>query len=540
MISVAADGNGKPVLNVQSSQAFTEPLVEFLIDVRFGNAELVRDYSLLLDPARGPPALTAHAAAETATEALPLAQPAAPEIPHIALRPVSAPAGAAPQIVLATHPVADGIETQHRVVAHETLRSIVRGAGARTEAEQQRLMMAIFQANRSAFGGNINRMYSGALIKIPTAAELQAFNDSDLEREFRAQMSDWRKGARPVSRRAVARASQPPALREAPAPDPQVLAVAAAMTKLEDEVQLLQHNLDQTNRQLAMAAARVDNIERRAAQSRSTARPAAPQLKPAGHSPFNAMVWGLALLGGGLAYAWKRFLAHQRQPRDSEPAEQATIETAAADFSDRHLAIKQTEAYTVSESASEPARYAQPSRDSAVAATARKDEDATLEIGPVGASAIDPVEVRGAGREGLSDTLVLETLEPRTAPATDTELDYNLSDLDGRALHVEMPGSLHEHVVVVERRKNIVNTLRSAIQRDPTRNDLRMKLLETLYSAAATNLRAFKEVVREVSSRPERLNQAEWEQVMAMGRQIAADDALFAEPSATVKIADCA
>ena len=69
----------------------------------------------------------------------------------------------------------------------------------------------------------------------------------------------------------------------------------------------------------------------------------------------------------------------------------------------------------------------------------------------------------------------------------------------------------------------------AAIQRDPTRNDLRMKLLETLYTTAATNLHAFKQVARDLASQPESLKSGEWEQVIAMGRQIAADDALFAE-----------
>ncbi len=103
-----------------------------------------------------------------------------------------------------------------------------------------------------------------------------------------------------------------------------------------------------------------------------------------------------------------------------------------------------------------------------------------------------------------------------------------------------MPGSLHEHVVVVERRKNVVDTLMAAIQRDPTRYDLRMKLLETLYSAASTNLRAFKEVVRDLARHPERLKAGEWDQIVAMGRHIAADDTLFADRTTDEKVADCA
>ena len=58
-ISVGTDAAGKPVLNVHSTDAFTEPLVEFVVDVRSGGDHLVRDYALLLDPARVAPAAIA-------------------------------------------------------------------------------------------------------------------------------------------------------------------------------------------------------------------------------------------------------------------------------------------------------------------------------------------------------------------------------------------------------------------------------------------------------------------------------------------------
>jgi hypothetical protein len=103
-----------------------------------------------------------------------------------------------------------------------------------------------------------------------------------------------------------------------------------------------------------------------------------------------------------------------------------------------------------------------------------------------------------------------------------------------------MPGTLREQAVFVERRKNVIDSLMAAIQKDPTRIDLRMKLLETLYEAAAKNLRAFKDVAQDTVRHPERISAADWEQIMAMGRQIAADDALFAEAAGDDKVADCA
>src|SRR5271170_3164683 len=47
---VTQDSQGRPVLAVRSSEAFTEPLVNFVVDLRWHNGELVRQYTLLLDP----------------------------------------------------------------------------------------------------------------------------------------------------------------------------------------------------------------------------------------------------------------------------------------------------------------------------------------------------------------------------------------------------------------------------------------------------------------------------------------------------------
>src|SRR5450631_1520512 len=47
---VTQDSQGRPVLAVRSTEAFTEPLVNFLVDVHWRYGELVRQYTLLLDP----------------------------------------------------------------------------------------------------------------------------------------------------------------------------------------------------------------------------------------------------------------------------------------------------------------------------------------------------------------------------------------------------------------------------------------------------------------------------------------------------------
>jgi len=124
-----------------------------------------------------------------------------------------------------------------------------------------------------------------------------------------------------------------------------------------------------------------------------------------------------------------------------------------------------------------------------------------------------------------------------------TKLDYNLVDLDLTAQHVNMPSVLHERAVVKERRTNLVDVLKRAVEREPDRRDLRMKLLETYYAAAAANRQAFLEVVQKLARDRDRLGEGEWDKIALMGRQIAADTALFSGDSEAEddnKLADCA
>ncbi len=548
MISVGTDASGAPVLNVQSSQAFTEPLVEFLIDVRSGKQELLRDYSLLLDPARATPTVSAAASAVSNEAPAPEQQTPSLEISNIALASARISPPAPAQIVLAADPVAVHAEAQYRVVANDTLRGIARHAGARSEAEQQRMMLAIFLSNRDAFAGNINRLHSGALIKIPSAAEIQVFDSADVEREIRAQMTAWQSRGRPPTPRALAPlalASSEPVVARAPATaGPDLSAMLTAMNRLEGRVQYLQQSLEETSRQLASATARVGDVPQRTRQqaeqagSGSAVRVTSAPAKV----PMGGALAGLAALLGALAYGWRRFRSDRSVARKPASAEEPTIEVPVLHAISVGLASPKSErieAYSVTESALDAPAAAASGGASAPAAESA-DPGATAEMTQVVDINVDTVEEQGPYGSDDVDTVVMESLEPNTGDATSTVLDYNLADLDGRAQHVEMPGTLRDQVVVVERRKNVVDTLMAALQRDPTRHDLRMKLLETLYTAAATNLRVFKEVVRDLARHPERIKGDDWEQVMLMGRQIAPDDPLFADQPADEKIADCA
>jgi FimV-like protein len=72
-----------------------------------------------------------------------------------------------------------------------------------------------------------------------------------------------------------------------------------------------------------------------------------------------------------------------------------------------------------------------------------------------------------------------------------------------------------------------VDVLNGAVKREPNRRDLRMKLLETYYAAAATSRQGFLQLAQSLAGEREHMSDGEWNKIAGMGRQIAADNDLF-------------
>src|SRR6266404_1511200 len=209
---VTEDSQGRPVLAVRSTDSFTEPAVNLLVDLHWSHGELVRQYTLLLDPAGFASALPASIESKV---------PAAPSIPAVPTVPAAPPVGtpiaeSKIQTVArqadppAGQPDADAERTVRKtthikVGPKATLRGVAWRVGERSESDLQRMMIAIFRANPNAFDGNINRLHRGAVLTIPSRAEAAAISQADAKREVHAQMTTWR--ARTIAARSAVAAT---------------------------------------------------------------------------------------------------------------------------------------------------------------------------------------------------------------------------------------------------------------------------------------------------------------------------------------------
>ena len=226
------NADGKSVLRVTSSQPLSEPFVKFLVQVMWPNGRLMRDYSVLFDPAKFSPQTAAAASA-------------------------SAPASAE--------------SAQYTTTARDTLWEIA--AKARNGGSVQQTMLAIQALNPDAFiNGNINRLKTGQVLRLPSAEQSVQLPLAKAINEVASQNADWRNGRRtvPLPQQLDATGRKPVQTPAATAVQPDALSLvsgeagkgAAGDAKaLSDKLALTQESLDSSRRENAELQSRMQDLQ---------------------------------------------------------------------------------------------------------------------------------------------------------------------------------------------------------------------------------------------------------------------------------------
>lgn len=205
---VTQDAAGRPVLQVSSRQPVTEPFVTFLIEVNWSRGQLLREYTVLLDPplfaptdepryvqpapARQAPVVTQPAqmpAQPTPQPTAVLPQPAPAPMEPLP-RPAPTTTSPAPQPEYPdVYPVSAG--DYGPVIRNETLWSIASRLRPDTSVDINQMMIAVFRENPGAFAGNINILREGAILRIPDLSAIHAISKSEAFADARSQIDQW-------------------------------------------------------------------------------------------------------------------------------------------------------------------------------------------------------------------------------------------------------------------------------------------------------------------------------------------------------------
>jgi pilus assembly protein FimV len=597
---VSRDVKGNPVLVIRSTDSFTEPVVNLLVDLRWHNGEVIRQYSLLLDPTRFPAATQVAAAVRSSV--VPLATLVAP-----APAETDTLAGAATPIASADATASPAARTTRstthvKIGAKATLRGVAWRVGARSDSDLKKTMLAIFRANPNAFEGNINRLRLGAVLTIPSAADISTLSKEDAGREIQAQMTAWRASPQkartaaapvqampapvhgitpivPAASPVAATASTAAAAADAPRAAIKTGGDAAEAAALNLRVQSLERGLQDVQGQLERERDKLLGVQaqvRYAEEAVNVPVAAAPAPR---QWLLPSLIGGMALLAGALGAMFLK-LRRRATPKigatstlavsapvmdkTSKPATKLVAEAQDSNELSAANSVRDEHEAKVFEQICAAVKVAAPPKP---VFTVNEEElraayEDTLDLS--GETAILAAEIAAASGDtanlpAATVNLNAHALQAAAAAAADepatvivsaeallvntTKLDYNLLDLDLTAQHVQMPSVLHERAIIKERRTNLVDVLKKAVEREPERRDLRMKLLETYYAAAAANRQGFLEVAQKLARDRDRLGEGEWDKIAFMGKQIASDTAMFSSDSEAEddnELADCA
>lgn len=301
LISIDSSVPSNVVVNLTSTNPISEPFLDVLIEIKWASGKLVRDYTLLFNPA-------APAAAPVSTEQVVTAAPAVtdPSVPLpvpaqvAATTAVGAVADAPTEVPATGTPATEAISTPAPPPAAAQPLQVVRGDTAAALAKANlpsgvsldQMLQAMLRANPSAFvDNNVNRLKAGAQLTVPTAEEAQSIDPAQARRLVLAQSKDFNAYRRSLAANApspaVGPAGQEAAGRietqvqdkaeAAPTPDQLTLSKGSVATGAEAEAQIAAAKKAQDEQaQQADLTRNIDDLKALAEATPGTGTPSTP------------------------------------------------------------------------------------------------------------------------------------------------------------------------------------------------------------------------------------------------------------------------
>ena len=598
--SVGRGPDGRASIKVRSNRSITEPFVTLLVEASWARGRLLREYTVLLDPptfmpaqpSAAAPVATPQSGARTdgtierglAAEPQPAASapvpaperaPAPPPAPVAQSAPAPAPAPAPASETPAPQASAPGGGAdvipggRYNVRRNDTLWRIAHELTPGSPGVVNRTMIALFRANPEAFGGNINRLQAGSILRIPELTEIEAISSVEASAEVARQAAEW-SGATPseaaeaASRLRLVTPAEAPAAPTDAAPAPATRAEAsassaspsAAATSADRRLQVASPDLAGVQQNVAPAqdspaepqaaapaspdsapdtSSEVSSEPSQPAQpaaepsaepapAASAPRAATPASEPSGPGLLERIGdywWVLVALG--LLLVVGVLLSFVRRRREASADELDTFPAPAPDAPDALDASEAAPATAAAagwahEDADEPWAPAQqvsapmPRVEDADGDADREPEEDVA--APVAERRVDA----GAERASLHESDLIEP--PASLRSEDTLSSESAVRFDQQDALAE--ADFHMAYGLYDQAADLVKI---AIGREPQRRELKLKLLEIYFVWG--NREPFLETARELQASRVDAAAGEWDKVAIMGRQIAPEDPMF-------------
>lgn len=254
--------SGKPVILVTSDVPMQEPFVNFLLEVSWPQGQLLKEYTVMLDPpVLMQPGNTVAGEAAVRAEPKSAGTVRRPQ-PQTAQRTDSAPARQAAQ---------GGGARTYRVKPGDTLFRVASRLQQQGISNDQ-MMMALFRANPGAFiGNNINNLKAGAELKAPAGKDAGAVSRAEARRAIRQQNAEWREFRKTLAKNTVPQKAVAAAAKPAKPADN----ASTAATKTPDQARLevlgaKEGQAASSNAAVAAGSAKLDELEKQLALARES------------------------------------------------------------------------------------------------------------------------------------------------------------------------------------------------------------------------------------------------------------------------------
>ncbi len=598
---VGKSKDGRDVLLVRSTDSIPEPFVTFLVEVNWARGRLMREYTVLLDPPVYTPGERASSAAPVAAATTAPAAPAPTAAPRVKTTPLpatSAPTDAStaastpaattaaatpkrtghsgraakraaststaasaaassaapspppeststPSAETASPVVAEGT---YRVAQGDTLTKIARSLHASSRGDIDQAMIAMYRANPEAFGGNINILRRGAVLRVPGADEVAALNQSEAMSEVRRQMDAWRGNSATASTGHLRLVT--PGAGSGTSNSSSESASSGEAQALKGRVQDLESQLADAHRLLDLKNNELSELQRKLG---AQAAPAAP--------PQTAMAPKPAPVPTPAPAETK-----PSTPEATAPAPAPTPLPAAAENTSTPAPTTAPAPPPKPVVAKKPAPVANSGGSwidwleqnlwlpvaiiialiagLAIASWRRRQSNSGSGGEFPGLDSTDISEFRDpsarvASSRGADDSFVVEESGEHRMPDfnepaqhyAETTADLKAPDdtmSSESAVNLDQGDPLAEadfHMAygLYDQAADLV---RIALEREPDRRDLRLKLLEIYFVWG--NKEAFLQTAKSLEATRDRAPAGEWDKIVIMGKQICPDEALFA------------
>jgi pilus assembly protein FimV len=528
--------DGRDALLVHSTDAIPEPFVTFLVEVNWARGRLMREYTVLLDP-------PVYTPGESANSAAPVTAPttAVPERRAAAPAPAAAPPAEMPSQA-ATSQAATSSPNSVRVNRGDTLIKIARNlqGAAAPPPEVDKTMIALYRSNPEAFGGNINILHQGAILRVPNADQIASLNQREAIGEVHRQMDAWRSAeGSAASTDGHLRLVTPGTGGNGTGPSGSANpgAASAETQALKDRVKELEGQLAETKRLIDIRNSELSALQHKLGAAATpppvAAQPVAPPVPPkpaAAPTPQPAAPTPPAAAPPSAAVS----TAPTPAPSAAAPPPVAKTPPTAAesgswtDWVADHLWVPLGLLVLVLAGLGFAAMKRR--RDQSDGMNRLLDETDV-------ADRHETTSTLRAPRKG-AESFVVEESGPHAAPALSEETgrfgdtaevkspDDTMSSESAVNLDQGDPMAEADFHMAYGLYDQAADLVRIALEREPERRDLRLKLLEIYFVWG--NKDAFLQAAKSLEATKDRAAPGEWDKIVIMGKQICPDEPMFA------------